>query len=489
MPVEPPPCAWSLPDVETADESGVVGVGGDLSPGTLLHAYRSGLFPMHVDRGRTLGVVVARSPGHPPARRAAGLAVAAPVVRRLRDPGRHRLRRGGRQLRRPEASARLDHRRHPPGLPSAARAGLGPQRGGVEPRRRHARRRPLRRVGRRAVRRGVDVPPPTATPPRSPSSAWSTCYRRRRRPAPRRAVDHRPPAVARRRGHRPERLHRQAQRCAAPADAACLHLTVRRVTGRSRSCLSALLALAAAVAVALAGLLGRGRRRSGRRLGGLVVVVDLRLTLVVGLVLGRRARSRSRRRLGLLGDPASAASSSCAGLAFLPSWPWATARTHWPWFFAPPRSVLQDLAASDTSCRGSPGGLRPLRRGCRSGCRPRRRRRRDGLVALVVALDLVVSSSSPSSSSSAPASVSTVTSSSPQSSSAPASAAATGSTVPSSAATSSTRCASVASSSPPGTWSSSSCSRRPSPARRPRRPRTRPPRRGRGWRHRSRSRR
>ncbi len=37
-----------------ADESGVVGIGGDLEPGTLLHAYRNGLFPMHVDRGRTL---------------------------------------------------------------------------------------------------------------------------------------------------------------------------------------------------------------------------------------------------------------------------------------------------------------------------------------------------------------------------------------------------------------------------------------------------
>lgn len=54
MPVEPPPCAWSFPDVGVADDAGVVGVGGDLEPGTLLHAYRSGLFPMQVDRGRTL---------------------------------------------------------------------------------------------------------------------------------------------------------------------------------------------------------------------------------------------------------------------------------------------------------------------------------------------------------------------------------------------------------------------------------------------------
>jgi len=54
MPVEPPPCAWTFPDPEQADESGVVGIGGDLEPGTLLQAYRQGLFPMHVDRGRTL---------------------------------------------------------------------------------------------------------------------------------------------------------------------------------------------------------------------------------------------------------------------------------------------------------------------------------------------------------------------------------------------------------------------------------------------------
>lgn len=54
MPVEPPPCSWSFPDVETADGSGVVGIGGDLAPGTLLQAYRHGLFPMQADRGRTL---------------------------------------------------------------------------------------------------------------------------------------------------------------------------------------------------------------------------------------------------------------------------------------------------------------------------------------------------------------------------------------------------------------------------------------------------
>ncbi len=53
--IEPDPCRWRLPDPEDADEHGIAGIGGDLEPGTVLHAYRSGLFPMHVDQGRTLG--------------------------------------------------------------------------------------------------------------------------------------------------------------------------------------------------------------------------------------------------------------------------------------------------------------------------------------------------------------------------------------------------------------------------------------------------
>ncbi|HYF44943.1 MAG TPA: leucyl/phenylalanyl-tRNA--protein transferase [Acidimicrobiales bacterium] len=51
MPVEPPPTPWELPAPETADDRGVVGIGADLEPGTLLAAYRSGLFPMPVDGG------------------------------------------------------------------------------------------------------------------------------------------------------------------------------------------------------------------------------------------------------------------------------------------------------------------------------------------------------------------------------------------------------------------------------------------------------
>jgi leucyl/phenylalanyl-tRNA--protein transferase len=46
VPVEPPPSPWRFPDATGADEHGLVGVGADLEPGTLLHAYRHGLFPM-----------------------------------------------------------------------------------------------------------------------------------------------------------------------------------------------------------------------------------------------------------------------------------------------------------------------------------------------------------------------------------------------------------------------------------------------------------
>lgn len=51
MPIEPPPTSWLLPRADTADETEIVGVGADLEPGTLLAAYRGGLFPMRVGRG------------------------------------------------------------------------------------------------------------------------------------------------------------------------------------------------------------------------------------------------------------------------------------------------------------------------------------------------------------------------------------------------------------------------------------------------------
>jgi len=48
-PIEPPPNVWGFPDDLTPDEHGLVGVGADLEAGTLLAAYRRGLFPMPAD--------------------------------------------------------------------------------------------------------------------------------------------------------------------------------------------------------------------------------------------------------------------------------------------------------------------------------------------------------------------------------------------------------------------------------------------------------
>lgn len=51
--VEPAPCRWSLPDPgATPPGEDVVAVGADLAPGTILAAYRRGMFPMAVDSGR-----------------------------------------------------------------------------------------------------------------------------------------------------------------------------------------------------------------------------------------------------------------------------------------------------------------------------------------------------------------------------------------------------------------------------------------------------
>ena len=53
-PQEPPASRWELPPAFTADDSGIVGIGADLEPGTVLAAYRQGLFPMPMRRPRSL---------------------------------------------------------------------------------------------------------------------------------------------------------------------------------------------------------------------------------------------------------------------------------------------------------------------------------------------------------------------------------------------------------------------------------------------------
>ncbi len=55
MPIAPPLSQWQFPAPSNADENGLVGVGADLEPGTVLAAYRAGIFPMPFDNGPTVG--------------------------------------------------------------------------------------------------------------------------------------------------------------------------------------------------------------------------------------------------------------------------------------------------------------------------------------------------------------------------------------------------------------------------------------------------
>lgn len=49
------PCRWSFPSPDAADPSGLVVIGGDLEPSTLVTAYCDGMFPMPVGRRRRIG--------------------------------------------------------------------------------------------------------------------------------------------------------------------------------------------------------------------------------------------------------------------------------------------------------------------------------------------------------------------------------------------------------------------------------------------------
>jgi leucyl/phenylalanyl-tRNA--protein transferase len=46
MPTEPPPCAWRFPPAGVAGPDGLLALGADLEPATLVTAYRAGIFPM-----------------------------------------------------------------------------------------------------------------------------------------------------------------------------------------------------------------------------------------------------------------------------------------------------------------------------------------------------------------------------------------------------------------------------------------------------------
>jgi leucyl/phenylalanyl-tRNA--protein transferase len=54
VPVEPAPSPWEFPPVGVAGASDVVAGGADLAPGTVLAAYRRGMFPMPDHRGSIL---------------------------------------------------------------------------------------------------------------------------------------------------------------------------------------------------------------------------------------------------------------------------------------------------------------------------------------------------------------------------------------------------------------------------------------------------
>jgi leucyl/phenylalanyl-tRNA--protein transferase len=49
VPTEPKATSWSFPDPAGPDSHDLIAVGGDLEPGTVLAAYRQGLFPMRAD--------------------------------------------------------------------------------------------------------------------------------------------------------------------------------------------------------------------------------------------------------------------------------------------------------------------------------------------------------------------------------------------------------------------------------------------------------
>jgi leucyl/phenylalanyl-tRNA--protein transferase len=51
-PLEPPPSQWHFPGPSRWPDEDLVGVGADLEPGTLLEAYRTGLFPMPLGHRR-----------------------------------------------------------------------------------------------------------------------------------------------------------------------------------------------------------------------------------------------------------------------------------------------------------------------------------------------------------------------------------------------------------------------------------------------------
>ena len=55
MTTEPQESVWLFPPASSADENGLVAVGADITPSTLLAAYRNGLFPMPLQEEGIIG--------------------------------------------------------------------------------------------------------------------------------------------------------------------------------------------------------------------------------------------------------------------------------------------------------------------------------------------------------------------------------------------------------------------------------------------------
>ena len=71
MATEPQESVWLFPPASSADENGLVAVGADITPSTLLTAYRNGLFPMPLQEEGIIGGRAEAGPrqGSPPVRR------------------------------------------------------------------------------------------------------------------------------------------------------------------------------------------------------------------------------------------------------------------------------------------------------------------------------------------------------------------------------------------------------------------------------------
>ncbi len=196
-PVEPPETPWDFPDPAEADvDDDVVCQGGDLQPGTLLAAYRRGLFPMPMPG-------LERMCWWSPVRRGVLPLDNLRVSRSLRRSAKRFHVTDRRGLRRRAAAVRhaapprfVDHRRSCRGLHRPPSARLGALGRGVG-RQRGAGGRPVRSGRRRAVRGRVDVPRPArrleggSARPRGIAALGAIA----RRPAPRRAVVHAAPGL------------------------------------------------------------------------------------------------------------------------------------------------------------------------------------------------------------------------------------------------------------------------------------------------------